>query len=47
MKHKHGKQQKSSRTKLSVVIEKLEKNLDQAEPAFTTCVPHVYCMPPV
>jgi len=47
MKHKHGKQRKSARRELSIVIEKLEKTVDQAEPAITTCAVNAYCMPPV
>lgn len=47
MMHKHGKRPKTPRAQLSIVIEKLEKRVDKAEAVFTTCVPHVYCMPPV
>jgi hypothetical protein len=47
MKHKHTKRPSSPRAKLSIVIEKLEKRVGEAEVVLSTCVQHTYCMPPV
>lgn len=46
MKHKH-KKSPSPRTKVSIVIERLEKTVGKKDAAPTTCAEHAYCLPPV